>query len=204
VPDFPLLCLIVSGGHTDLVLVKDHGHYTRIGGTRDDAAGEAFDKAARMLGLGYPGGPAIQKAAAEATAPLLLPRAWLRGTHDFSFSGLKTALLRKVEAGEASVAADAAAGFQESVVDVLVTKTVAAAADYHARQIVLAGGVAANRSLRERLLAASPLPVVVPAPILCTDNAAMIAACGYRRLAQGQADGLDIDVVPGLRLASTA
>ncbi len=218
-PVFPLLCLIVSGGHTDLVLMKGHGDYTRIGGTRDDAAGEAFDKAARMLGLGYPGGPAIQKAAAAAVTPINLPRAWLKGTNDFSFSGLKTALLRLVESGEvaspatdagmappdvpggAATSADAAAGFQEAVVDVLVTKTVAAAAEYRARQIILAGGVAANRPLRERLVAVSPLPVVIPEPALCTDNAAMIAACGCRRFESGQVDGLDIDVLPGLRLA---
>ena len=200
-PVFPLVCLIVSGGHTDLVLMKGRGDYTRIGGTRDDAAGEAFDKAARMLGLGYPGGPVIQKAAAEAVTPVHLPRAWLKGTNDFSFSGLKTALLRLVEAGEVASPADAAAGFQEAVVDVLVTKTVAAAAEYRARQIILAGGVAANRRLRERLVAVSPLPVVIPEPALCTDNAAMIAACGGRRFESGLADGLDIDVLPGLRLA---
>ncbi len=203
-PVFPLVCLIVSGGHTDLVLMNGYRDYTRIGGTRDDAAGEAFDKAARMLGLGYPGGPAIQRAAAEATAPIRLPRAWLKGTNDFSFSGLKTALLRLVEAGEVASPADAAAGFQEAVVDVLVTKTVAAAGQYRARQIVLTGGVAANRRLRERLVAVSPLPVVIPAPALCTDNAAMIAACGCFRFESGLADGLDVDVVPNLRLAPTA
>ncbi len=201
VPEFPLVCLIVSGGHTDLILMNGHRDYTRIGGTRDDAAGEAFDKAARMLGLGYPGGPAIQRAAEEASNPMRLPRAWLKGTNDFSFSGLKTALLRLVEAGEVASPADAAAGFQEAVVDVLVTKTVAAAGEYRARQIILAGGVAANRRLRERLVAVSSLPVVIPAPVLCTDNAAMIAACGCFRFESGLADELDIDVVPGLRLA---
>jgi len=200
-PVFPLVCLIVSGGHTDLVLMKGHRDYTRIGGTRDDAAGEAFDKAARMLGLGYPGGPAIQHAAEEADDLIHLPRAWLRGTNDFSFSGLKTALLRLVEAGKVTSPANAAAGFQESVIDVLVTKTVAAAGEYRARQIVLAGGVAANRALRERLVAASPLPVLVPPPVLCTDNAAMIAACGCFRFDSGLVSGLDIDVLPGLRLA---
>jgi len=211
--EFPLVCLIVSGGHTDLVLVRGHHDYTLLGQTRDDAAGEAFDKASRLLGLGYPGGPAIERAAMSGTPSIPLPRAWLRGTLDFSFSGLKTALLRLVEDGSvssspstpvdgaASTAADAAASFQEAVVDVLVTKTVAAAGDYRARQVLLAGGVAANRRLRQALMAASPVPVLVPEPVLCTDNAAMIAACGYFQFRAGRTGGMDMDVVPNLRLA---
>ena len=203
--DFPLVCLVVSGGHTDLVLVRDHRDYTLLGQTRDDAAGEAFDKAARLLGLGYPGGPAIERAARSGTAAIPLPRAWLKGTLDFSFSGVKTALLRLVEGGgfssSASAPADAAASFQEAVVDVLVTKTVAAARDHHARQVLLAGGVAANASLRQTLIAASPIPVLVPQPILCTDNAAMIAACGCFQFRAGMTDGLDLDIVPNLRLS---
>ena len=121
--DFPVVCLIVSGGHSDLVLMKGHGDYLVLGRTRDDAAGEAFDKAARILGLGYPGGPAIEKASREGVASIQLPRAWLKGSHDFSFSGVKTALLRLVEAGEVSSVADAAASFQQAVVEVLVIKT---------------------------------------------------------------------------------
>ncbi len=198
---FPLLCLIVSGGHSDLVLMKGHGDYVLLGRTRDDAAGEAFDKAARILDLGYPGGPAIQRAAESGTASIRLPRAWLKGTNDFSFSGIKTALLRLVEAGKVSNRADAAASFQEAVVDALVTKTVAAAGEYGVKNILLAGGVAANGLLRQRLVEDSPLPVLIPPLKLCTDNAAMIAACGYFRFRAGKKDGPDLDVVPGLKLA---
>jgi len=198
--DFPLVCLIVSGGHTDLVLVRGHHDYTLLGQTRDDAAGEAFDKASRLLGLGYPGGPAIEKAAKSGNSSIPLPRAWLKGTHDFSFSGVKTALLRIVENGNMSSPEDAAASFQEAVVDVLVTKTVAAAGDYHARQILLAGGVAANSSLRQTLINTSPLPVLVPEPVLCTDNAAMIATCAYFHFCTGKTDSLDLDIIPNLRL----
>ena len=198
--DFPLLCLIVSGGHSDLVLMKGHGDYVLLGRTRDDAAGEAFDKAARILGLGYPGGPAIEKAAREGTASIQLPRAWLKGTNDFSFSGIKTALLRLAEDGKISSQADAAASFQEAVIDVLVTKTVAIAKELRVKQILLAGGVAANELLRQWLVKNSPLPVLIPPPVLCTDNAAMIAACGYYRFKAGKIDSLDLDVIPSLKL----
>ncbi len=200
-PVFPLICLIVSGGHSDLVLMKGHGNYVILGRTRDDAAGEAFDKAARILDLGYPGGPTIERAAKSGTANIPLPRAWLKGTSDFSFSGLKTALLRLVEAGNISNQADAAASFQEAVADVLVAKTVAVAREYGVKQIMLAGGVAANGRLRQRLTDSAPLPVLIPSLSLCTDNAAMIAACGYYHLRSGRADGLDLDVIPGLKLA---
>jgi len=200
-PSFPVVCLIVSGGHSDLVLMKDHGDYQLLGRTRDDAAGEAFDKAARILGLGYPGGPAIEQAASRGTATIQLPRAWLKGSYDFSFSGVKTALLRLVEAGQVSSVADAAASFQEAVVDVLVTKAVAAAREQKVKQILVAGGVAANRLLRQRLKENSPIPVLVPELILCTDNAAVIAACGYYHFRAGKTDGLDLDVIPGLRIA---
>lgn len=202
-PDFPLLCLIVSGGHTDLVLMTAHGHYLRLGRTRDDAAGEAFDKAARLLGLGYPGGPAIQEAAQGGNATSLpLPRAWLKGSDDFSFSGLKTALLHLVQKGKVSstnaTVADAAASFQEAVVDVLVTKTIAAAERHGVRQILLAGGVAANDALRSSFVQQSPIPVSFPPPTLCTDNAAMIATCGYYQFRAGKVAGHDLDVVPSL------
>lgn len=200
-PRFPLVCLIVSGGHSDLVLMRGHGEYNLLGRTRDDAAGEAFDKAARLLGLGYPGGPVIEKAAATGTDNISLPRAWLKGSYDFSFSGIKTALLRLVQEQKIASAADAAASFQSAIVDVLVTKTVAVAREYNVRQILLAGGVAANKRLRQTLLAQSPLPVAVPPPILCTDNAAMIAACGYFRFQAGQTADLSLDVIPNLKLA---
>jgi N6-L-threonylcarbamoyladenine synthase len=199
--DFPVACLIVSGGHSDLVLMRGHGDYVVLGRTRDDAAGEAFDKASRILDLGYPGGPAIERVAKGGMASLQLPRAWLRGSNDFSFSGVKTALLRLVEAGKVSSAADGAASFQEAVIDVLVTKTVAVAKERRVRQILLVGGVAANESLRKRLMENSPLPVLIPKPVLCTDNAAMIAACGYYRFKSGKTSGLDLDVVPSLKLA---
>jgi len=208
---FPLVCLIVSGGHSDLVLMRGHGDYVVLGRTRDDASGEAFDKAARILGLGYPGGPAIEQAARNGTASIQLPRAWLKGTSDFSFSGVKTALLRLVEAGKIALSAnqsdelptraDAAASFQEAVIDVLVTKAVAAAKERRVKQILLVGGVASNELLRKRLAENSSIPVLVPEPVLCTDNAAMIAACGYYHFQAGRVDGLDLDVVASLRLA---
>jgi len=198
-PDFPCICLIVSGGHTDLLLMRGQGDYLALGRTRDDAAGEAFDKVARILGLGYPGGPAIEQAAPGGDSTLhRLPRAWLRGSDDFSFSGLKTAVLRLFGGGLG--AADVAASFQEAVVDVLVTKTVEAARRLGARQILLGGGVVANRLLRQSMAQRSPLPVLCPSPTLCTDNAAMIACCGYFHLKAGNISGWDLDIAPNLRL----
>lgn len=197
--EFPCLCLIVSGGHSDLILMETHGQFKKVGRTRDDAAGEAFDKAARILGLGYPGGPAIEQASRAGAPCLSLPRAWLRDSHDFSFSGLKTALWHLVHQEEIS-AADAAASFQTAVVDVLVAKTIEAARQLKVEQILLSGGVAANKTLTQRFLASSPMSVLIPPPALCTDNAAMVAACGYYRLRRGEASGYDLDVVPSLSL----
>jgi N6-L-threonylcarbamoyladenine synthase len=199
-PEFPLLCLIVSGGHTDLIQMRQHGDYTMLGHTLDDAAGEAFDKAARILGLGYPGGPAIDKASQQGQPDLTLPYAWMSGTHNFSFSGIKTALYRMVEEGKIADINNAAASFQHTVVTILVSKTIAAATECGARQILLSGGVASNRLLRQRLCQDSHIPVLVPPPILCTDNAAMIASCGYFRLKAGFKSGLDMDVIPGLQI----
>jgi N6-L-threonylcarbamoyladenine synthase len=208
---FPVICLIVSGGHSDLVLMKGHGEYSLLGRTRDDAAGEAFDKVARILDLGYPGGPLIQKAAESGSATIKLPHAWLEGTNDFSFSGIKTALLRLVEGGKVSLddnpknglpsKCDAAASFQKAVVDVLVSKTISLAKEQGVRQILVSGGVAANKVLRQQLMANSPIPVLIPPIILCTDNAAMIGACAYYRHRAGKIDSLDLDAVPGLKLA---
>ncbi len=246
-PIFPLICLVISGAHSELVLVRDHGQYELLGRTRDDAAGEAFDKVARILGLGYPGGPAIQKAAQHAQVELKqqgqlvtqalnvyrLPRSWLRGTYDFSFSGLKTAVLHLAEGvvGEQDIQSASgkagkqisqytrmgaqaaqkggvniellAASFQEAVVDVLAVKTRLAAQEYHVKQVVLAGGVAANISLRKRLeKELSPLHIHLKYPPIefCTDNAAMIASAAFFHLLRGEQHGLDLDVEPGLSL----
>ena len=200
-PVFPCLCLIASGGHSDLVLMRGHGQFEKLGRTRDDAAGEAFDKAARILDLGYPGGPAIEKAARDRTASFPLPRAWLKGSDDFSFSGLKTALLHLVRDNDFSdplLAAEAAASFQQAVVEVLTNKTIQAAKRLGVKQILLSGGVAANKALRDCFTCNSPVPVLIPPPSLCTDNAAMIAACGYYHYHAGKIDGYDIDVIPSL------
>ncbi len=203
-PQFPVLALIVSGGHTDLVYMKGHTDYDIIGRTRDDAAGEAFDKAARLLNLGYPGGPAVEQAAKTGKPTLKLPRTIIRNSHDFSFSGLKTALYKLVETGQVTSANDAAASFQEAVVKVLVTRTIATAEEYGVNQILLAGGVAANSRLRERMRQDSPIPVLIPPLSLCTDNAAIIASCGYFHLTRGERSGLDLDVFPSMPFASTA
>jgi len=217
-PVFPLVALIVSGGHTFLVEMRDHLQYRLLGETVDDAAGEAFDKVGRLLGLPYPGGPAIMKAAAGAThRDVVFPRAWLGDTFDFSFSGLKTAARRTIATetdgqgtsiGEVALAEDRVAelsyGFQESVIDVLVTKTLRAARAAGARSIVLGGGVAANRVLRDRLAdgaAAAGIPLVVPRPSLCTDNGAMIGAAAARRMEAGARAGLNLDARPSLPLA---
>ena len=221
----PAVCLIVSGGHTDLVLMTGPGGYRLLGTTLDDAAGEAFDKGARLLGLGYPGGPAIQRAAEAGSATAIhFPRAWLDGSLDFSFSGLKTALLRHVEpyrvvasSGQDSVKEpfavyvrptfrdeipvnDLAAGYQEAIVDVLVGKTLAAVRAHAAETVILAGGVAANARLRSVLasrVAGEPgqLRIVTPRLAYCTDNAAMIGAAAHWAAARGEFAGFDLDVI---------
>lgn len=212
-----VMCLIVSGGHTELVLAKRQGAtlaFTLVGETRDDAAGEAFDKAARAIGLSYPGGPAIQKAAdnVDGTKIEPLPRAWLRGSLEFSFSGLKTAVINRarregiyprIEGGpspDPAIVAEIAKAFQDSVIDVLVTKTIQAATRFDCSAIVLVGGVAANRPLRETMTETSPYPVVTPPIPLCTDNGAMIARAGLDLFTQGHRDCYDLDVIPSLRI----
>jgi N6-L-threonylcarbamoyladenine synthase len=210
---FPMVCLLVSGGHTELVLMRGHGDYQLLGSTRDDAAGEAFDKAARVLGLGYPGGPAIQKTAELATRIEPLPRAWMRGTLEFSFSGLKTALLNKARDQNVAVGLDQgrpegldeageerrnalAAGFQEAVVDVLVTKAFEAVEQHSARGIIVGGGVSANASLRATIQAKSPVPVAIPRPVLCTDNGAMIATVAFYGIQRGLQPDMAVDANP--------
>ncbi|TAK13482.1 MAG: tRNA (adenosine(37)-N6)-threonylcarbamoyltransferase complex transferase subunit TsaD [Anaerolineae bacterium] len=218
-PVFPMVALLVSGGHTELVLMTAHLTYERLGGTLDDAAGEAFDKVARLLGLGYPGGPAIQKAAEGGNpAAFAFPRSWLEGTFDFSFSGLKTAVLhqvrdlkRKALSPEAAAevkdwgavdtplpTADLAASFQQAVVEVLATKARFAAQQHNAKELIVAGGVSANAALRALVTKDTPGRVHIPALKYCTDNAAMIAAAGYYRHALGQTtpEPLAMDALP--------
>jgi N6-L-threonylcarbamoyladenine synthase len=236
-PVFPILCLLVSGGHTELILMTGHGRFRHLGRTLDDAAGEAFDKGARLLGLGFPGGPAIEETARQGDPHAFeLPRAWLSGTHDFSFSGLKTALLRLTEPmrvpesdlqseittaasppgpfrphqapvyAASSPIADLAAGFQQAIVEPLAVKTARAAAEFGARTVVLAGGVAANSLLRDRLsrevleLCGPDVPVAYPAFAYCTDNAAMVAGAAAWIIRRGDLVGWEADVHPRLPL----
>jgi len=200
-PQFPLMALLVSGGHTELNLMTDHLTYERLGSTLDDAAGEAFDKVARLLGLSYPGGPSIQRAA-ETGDPtrFKFPRARLDNPYDFSFSGLKTAVLYEVNALKKKQMAlpveDLAASFQAAVVEVLFNKTIQAAREHNAKEILVAGGVSANRALRQAFQSQDEFKVHIPAFSLCTDNAAMIAAAGYYRYALGQVSDLGMDVQP--------
>ena len=205
-PCFPLMALIVSGGHSELVLMKDHLTYQRLGGTLDDAAGEAFDKVARLIGLEYPGGPAIQRASQEGNPQAFaFPRAWLEGSWNFSFSGLKTAVMREVrlmqERGIELPVADLAASFQAAVIDVLAGKTIRAAESLEAAEILVAGGVSSNQALRQAIHNKAFCPVHVPPLELCTDNAAMAAAAGYYRYLHWQRDGLDMDVLPNWPLS---
>ena len=231
-PGFPLACLVASGGHTDLILMEGHGDYRLVGRTRDDAAGEAFDKAARVLGLGFPGGPEIQKAAeslaafieddddhnhnpGEGQASSSLPRAWMRNTLDFSFSGVKTALLHRAQdvglypppetddPDADRLVAQLAHQFQESLVDVMTAKLLAMAERYQARGLILGGGVTANARLRQRVLADSPLPAVIPPPVLCTDNGAMIAAGAFYQYQRGDLADMTLDVDPSLPFGQT-
>ncbi len=206
---FPLLSLVVSGGHTELVYMKEHGSFEILGQTRDDAAGEAYDKVARSLSLPYPGGPHIDRLAHVGQPNIPFPRSWLEaGSYDFSFSGLKSAVLNALhnaqQRGETLEPADVAASFQASVVEVLVEKTFRAVKEYDVKQLLLAGGVAANQGLRNELLKRSEtesMDLVIPPLSLCTDNAAMIAAAGYIKYQKGQFAGLDLNAVPGLPLS---
>ncbi|WP_099157752.1 tRNA (adenosine(37)-N6)-threonylcarbamoyltransferase complex transferase subunit TsaD [Virgibacillus ndiopensis] len=205
---FPLLALVVSGGHTELVLMKEHGHFEVIGETRDDAAGEAYDKVARMLNLPYPGGPHIDRLASNGEENIKFPRAWLEeGSYDFSFSGLKSSVINTIhnakQRGEQLKNEDIAASFQASVVEVLTEKTFKAAQQYHAKQVIVAGGVAANQGLRAALqekFSDTDVSLLIPPLKLCTDNAAMIAAAGTIAYQQGKRSGWDLNANPALLL----
>ncbi|MGK0275314.1 MAG: N6-L-threonylcarbamoyladenine synthase [Ilumatobacter sp.] len=202
--EFPLVVLLVSGGHTMLVEMQDHGRYRLLGQTIDDAAGEAFDKVARFLDLGYPGGPAIDEAALLGDPEAIrFPRALLDGSYNFSFSGLKTSVMNYVRKHPDVSSADVAASFQAAVVDVLVTKARAAAKEVGATSIVLGGGVAANSLLREEILdgcVKDGIQGFLPSRAMCTDNAAMIAAAGWHRLRSDGPTALDVGATPNLRL----
>ena len=205
----PFLCLVASGGHSHLVLVKDYGSYDIIGMTHDDAAGEAFDKVARAIGLGYPGGPKVDALAKEGNADAIpFPRAKIEGSpYDFSFSGLKSAVLnyinqchmKDIEPNQA----DIAASFQQAVIDVLVEHTMLAAQNYHIDKVVIAGGVASNSSLRKAMQQACEQDGKIfyhPSPVFCTDNAAMIGVAGYYEYIKGTRHGLDLNAVPNLKI----
>jgi len=205
-PILPLVALIVSGGHSLLILMRDHITYERLGGTLDDAAGEAFDKVARMLDLPYPGGPSIEKAALKGSSSTFhFPRARLEGSWNFSFSGLKTAVLREVRSikgeGRSIPVENLAASFQAAVVDALAEKTFLAAEYFGVRNILIVGGVSANEALRRVFTSQDRYQVFIPPFSFCTDNAAMIAAAGFQRFSRGQSDALDIDALPNWPLA---
>lgn len=205
----PFLCLVVSGGHTHLVVVKDYGEFEILGRTRDDAAGEAFDKVARAIGLGYPGGPKIDKLSKQGNAYAMdFPKAKVADApYDFSFSGVKSAVLNHLNKckmmGESIVEADIAASFQRCVVEVLVDHAIAAAKDYHISKLAIAGGVASNQTLRSAMKQAcenNGIQFYHPSPIFCTDNAAMIGVAGYYEYIKGTRHGWDLNAVPNLKL----
>lgn len=220
-PSFPFLALIISGGHSQIVLFRNHGDYELIGQTADDAIGEAFDKVAKIIGLPYPGGPAIAEAA-KAGDPhrFHFPKAHMQNKYDFSFSGLKTAVLREVQSAvgvdhtfpstqlaerlDAQMRNDFAASFQQVACETLVDKLVAATTEFHPKSVVIAGGVAANQELRRQLTERLPIPITFPAPSLCTDNAAMVASLGYYKAQKVEpTDPRHLEVIPSISMNQT-
>ncbi|MBS7262302.1 MAG: tRNA (adenosine(37)-N6)-threonylcarbamoyltransferase complex transferase subunit TsaD [Eubacteriales bacterium] len=204
----PFVCLVVSGGHTHIVVVEDYCRYRLLGRTRDDAAGEAFDKVARLIGLGYPGGPKIEAAARESAAPIPFRPPFLNDdSFDFSFSGIKTAVINYYhnaqQRGESPSQSDVAAGFQSAVIEVLVTKLIRAARAEGMTRVAMAGGVSCNgalRALAEKRASQEGMTLFCPQPVLCTDNAAMIASAGYYRFVRGERADLSLNALPNLRL----
>ena len=203
-PVLPAVCLIVSGGHTDLILMEAWGRYRWLGGTLDDAAGETLDKVARCAGLGYPGGPVIDRLAQDGRADAAaFPRSWLDGGSDFSFSGLKTAVIRSIQGENPLAPPDLAASVQAAIVDVLVKKTINAAIHHGVAQVMVTGGVAANSGLRSTMEAAArqrKLAFTTPPRVYCTDNAAMIAVAGWFKRVQGESSSLSFDTEASLPL----
>lgn len=203
----PFLCLVVSGGHTHLVRVKEYGKYEIIGRTRDDAAGEAYDKVARAIGLGYPGGPKIDRISKEGNSDaIVFPKPHMEN-YDFSFSGLKSAVLNYINGckmkGESFAPEDVAASFQKAVVEVLVEKSMKAVEEYGVKQFAIAGGVASNTTLRKAMEEACKVRGIeffYPSPIYCTDNAAMIGVAGYYEYLAGTRHGLDLNAIPNLKI----
>lgn len=211
-PQFPLICLVVSGGHTDIFYLRGHGDFEILGRTRDDAAGEAFDKIARVLGLPYPGGPHLESLALSGNSSIVFPRAWLEeGSLDFSFSGLKSAVLNHInnlrQKGQGIDDADIAASFQDAIVEVLVTKSIAALSKYSVKNLCIAGGVSANKFLRQKMKQAADSAganFYVPEFVYCTDNAAMVGAAAFHRLQAGQVADLSLNASAVLPLTPWA
>lgn len=206
----PYVSLVISGGHTHLVYVSDYGEYEILGKTRDDAVGEAYDKVARAIGMGYPGGPKIDNSAKNGQPNIKFPRVFLEpDSFDFSFSGLKSSVLNYLNKqkmmNEPIIEEDVACSFQEAVIEVLVTKTIKAVKHKNAKKVALAGGVASNSALRQKMKEACDkegIYLSIPSPILCTDNAAMIGCAGYYEYLKGVQHGLDLNAIPGLKLGA--
>lgn len=201
--EFPCVCLVVSGGHSDIIYMKDHGKYEIMARTRDDAAGECFDKTARALGLGYPGGPVIDRMAQKGQANIVFPKGHIDNSLDFSFSGLKTAVMRYIEKNPDYCVEDVCASLEKNICDTLTKRTFEASKIKQTKQILVAGGVAANSMLQKMMKETAKkkgLKICIPKPVLCTDNAAMTGSAAYYCYMNGLSDGLDLDAYANERL----